>query len=317
MIARPKRLFLILTVLLMLSAAVSQVMAQAQLAIPILVVNTSFLNVRSGDGPQYTVVATVVGGTELPALGSNRAGTWYLVSTPVGNGWVDVAFTLPRGDFRFVPVVEVQQPAAPAGSTPLSIGLINAQAANTASPQVTATTTTRERAKLQVISVNLRAQPGDNAAVITTMYRDDRAEFPVVGRAFDSRFVEWAALVVPNFGTGWIEAAKLSFFTVQTATTVSTGTGSTTTGSSGIPIPRLNSPIIVVNTSYQNIRTGAGPQFTIITNVPGGTVFYPLGINEDFTWYLVSGDFGMGWISSEFVLFRGDFRNVPILRDLY
>src|SRR5690606_15334558 len=144
---------------------------------------------RSGDGPQYTVVATVVGGTELPALGSNRAGTWYLVSTPAGNGWVYVAFTLPRVDFRFVPFVDVQPPAAPTGSTPLSIGLINPQAANTPAPQVAATaTTTRERAKLQVLSVNLRSQPGDSAAVITTMYRDDRAEFPVVGRAFDSRF---------------------------------------------------------------------------------------------------------------------------------
>jgi len=45
----------------------------AQLAIPLLVVNTSFLNVRSGDGPQYTVVLTVVGGTELPVLGANSS----------------------------------------------------------------------------------------------------------------------------------------------------------------------------------------------------------------------------------------------------
>ena len=44
----------------------------AQLAIPLLVVNTSFLNVRSGDGPQYTVVLTVVGGTELPVLGREQ-----------------------------------------------------------------------------------------------------------------------------------------------------------------------------------------------------------------------------------------------------
>src|SRR5262245_59503207 len=41
---------------------------QAQFVAPILVANTSFLNVRSGPGVQYTVLVTIVGGTELPVL---------------------------------------------------------------------------------------------------------------------------------------------------------------------------------------------------------------------------------------------------------
>ncbi|MBK8026034.1 MAG: hypothetical protein IPK19_32780 [Chloroflexi bacterium] len=284
---------------------------QAQLAIPILVVNTSFLNVRSGDGPQYTVVATVVGGTELPALASNRAGTWYLVSTPVGNGWVDVAFTLPRGDFRFVPTIDVEAPAQAVGSTPLTIGLIGANPAPVAS---TTRTVTSEFGKLNVLSVNLRSAPDDAGSVITTLFRDDNAEFAVVGRAFDKRFVLWAAIVVPNYGTGWVESAKLITEVVEERAVVVGGTGS---DGSGIPFPRLEAPIIVVNTSFQNIRTGPGGQYTVILSVPGGTVFNPVGITSDLTWYLVSGDFGFGWIASEFVLFRGDFRNVPILEDLY
>ncbi|MCK6577987.1 MAG: hypothetical protein L6Q98_07760 [Anaerolineae bacterium] len=316
MAPRPKHLVLILIGFILVFLSVSPMAfaadrQQAQLAIPILVVNTSFLNVRSGDGPQYSVVATVVGGTELPALAMNRAGTWYLVSTPVGNGWVDVSFTLPRGDFRFVPVVDVESPVQITGETPLSIGLLNAS-----SPVASVTTriVSREYARLNVVSVNLRGQPEDGGVVVTTLYRDDNTEYPVVGRTFDKQFILWAAIVVPNFGTGWVESAKLSTRTVEESVVADTDSGGNTTG---IPVPQLDAPIIVVNTSYQNIRTGPGGQYAIILSVPGGTIFYPVGITEDLTWYLVSGDFGFGWISSEFVLFRGEFRNMPILRDLY
>ncbi|MDZ4768001.1 MAG: hypothetical protein SGJ24_02645 [Chloroflexota bacterium] len=305
---------LMLTSLVMVQTSFASVSEQAQLAIPKLVVNTSFLNVRSGDGPQYTVVATVVGGTELPALGVNGSGTWFLVSTPVGNGWVDVSFTLPRGDFRFVPVINVQPPAAPTGATPLSIGLVNPPARSVSAVSV-ASTTSSERGKLQVISVNLRAQPDDAGGIITTLYVDNNAEYVVVGRAFDSRFVLWTAIVVANFGTGWVEADKLAYRTVQGAAP-SVGISQPGTGS-GLPVPRLGGSVIVVNTSFLNIRSGAGGQFAAITSVPGGTTFVPLGITPDLAWYLVSGDYGFGWVSSEFVLFRGDFRTVPILRDLY
>jgi uncharacterized protein YraI len=311
-----KRLSLVILLSLVLSLVMTQVsFAQAELAIPKLVVNTSFLNVRSGDGPQYTVIATVVGGTELPALGVNADGTWFLVSTPVGNGWVDVSFTLPRGDFRFVPVIRVQAPAAPSGSTPLSIGLVNPPARNL-SVTSTATTTSSERGRVQVVSVNLRTQPDDAGPVITTLYANANTEYTVVGRAFDRRFVLWTAIVVANFGTGWVEADKLSYRTVAGAAPGSVNSATTTT-STGIPVPQLGSSVIVVNTSFLNVRSGAGGQFTSITSVPGGTTFVPLGITPDLTWYLVSGDFGFGWVSSEFVLFRGDFRTVPILRDLY
>lgn len=323
MTARSTRLFLILIALILLALPFSQTVLassheQAQLSIPILVANTSFLNIRSGDGPQYTVIVTVVGGTELPALGVNHAGTWYLVSTPVGNGWVDVSYTIPRGDFRFVPVIEAQAQTQTLGSTPLTIGLVSASAPANNTPAATTTTTSVQMAKLNVLSVNLRSQPAEEySAVITTLYLDEHAEFQVVGRAFDKRFVEWAALVVPNFGTGWVEAAKLTYRTVQTTVTTTPAQPGAATSSSGIPIPHLEAPIIIVNTSYQNIRSGPGGQYTVITSVPGGTVFHPAGITSDLSWYLVSGDFGFGWISSEYVVFRGEFRNVPVLHNLY
>lgn len=113
----------IFLLIMTMSAVAFAAPAQQTPALPILVVNTRALNVRSGPGPQYTVITSVVGGTELPVLGTNPSGTWDLVSTAVGNGWVDIAFTLPRGDFRFVPVVNVLAPAAPVVQQPATVSL--------------------------------------------------------------------------------------------------------------------------------------------------------------------------------------------------
>lgn len=303
-----KVLSLFLLALLMLGVVSQSALAapEAQYAIPHLVVNTSFLNVRSGDGPQYTTIATVVGGTELPVLGANNSFTWYLVTTAFGPGWVDVTFTLPRGDFSNVPVVNAQEVApVVAYSTPLTIGLIGTTTAFSATAQTVVPT--GARVEVNVISVNLRTQPGDSAPVITTLFKGWYPDYALAGTSYDDRGVAWVAIVVPGIGTGWIEAAKTSASTVT----------STTTTTNAVPVPVVGGARVVVNTSYQNVRLGAGPQYAVLAVVPGGTTLSVAGVTGDTTWYLVDGDFGRGWIASEFVLFRGDFSSVPILYSPY
>jgi uncharacterized protein YgiM (DUF1202 family) len=78
---------------------------------PILVVNTSFLNVRTGPGVEYSVLFTAVGGTELPVLGVASDQVWYQVNTDGGPGWVNIEFTLPRGDFSRVPLATANETA--------------------------------------------------------------------------------------------------------------------------------------------------------------------------------------------------------------
>ncbi|MBE2269328.1 MAG: SH3 domain-containing protein, partial [Anaerolinea sp.] len=116
-------LALLLSFLLLFGVSVHASGDQQQLAIPHLVVNTSFLNARSGPGPQYTVITTLVGGTELPVLGTNSDNTWYLVTTAAGNAWVDVSFTLARGVFDYVPEIDVFAAAPVALTLPVTIGL--------------------------------------------------------------------------------------------------------------------------------------------------------------------------------------------------
>lgn len=310
-----KRTALIVCLLALLFGAVGTGFAQYGAW---LVVNTSFLNVRAGDGPQFPTVATVAGGTELPVVGSNSLNTWYLVLTPAGEGWVDVSFTLARGDFSNVPVVK------PADSLPLQLPVpsLALSSGSSSSAQQQSSVQGTWRATIDVFSVNFRSSPADNGGIITTLYRNGLGtnDYPVVAFAYDSRFVRWVAITVPGVGTGWIESEKTTLRQVAPATntTSSAQTASAGTGTSFIANSRSTAAAhVVVNTAYQNIRLGPGPEFGIVATVAGGSSLDVIGMLADNSWYLVKGDFGQGWLSSSYVLFRGSASSVPVLEGAY
>lgn len=72
-----------------------------------LISNTGSLNIRSGDGPQYTIVGRIRGGTELVVLGVNERRTWWYVQVGDIRGWVNNELVINRGDLTRVPVVPV------------------------------------------------------------------------------------------------------------------------------------------------------------------------------------------------------------------
>lgn len=209
-------LLLLLAVFLIAPMAVGPAAAldlsrQAQFAIPIMVVNTSFLNVRTGPGAHYSVLVTVVGGMELPVLGVAADGVWYLVATPVGNGWLNVDYVIPRGDFRNVPEIDVNFVVAPVivAYTPVSIGLPGVVADGQGGGAAPFSTVERFRAQINVEAVNLRTAPADEASVIRVLFGDETVDYAMTGRAHDKRNVEWLSIHVPGVGTGWVEAPKV------------------------------------------------------------------------------------------------------------
>ncbi len=70
-----------------------------------LIVNTSYLNVRSGDGAGYTVLGIVSGGDTLDVIGRNHDRSWWFVDAGGVEGWVANQHVIVRGDLRDVPVV--------------------------------------------------------------------------------------------------------------------------------------------------------------------------------------------------------------------
>jgi uncharacterized protein YraI len=203
-------------------------------------VNTSFLNIRTGPGVQYTVLITVVGGTELPVLGVANDGVWYQVSTVIGIGWVNVEFTLPRGNFENIPVVDFSPVGVPVViNAPTTLGLpgqggggviITGQGGG--QPATTTTTATTggglirvqtldgefttvvpgERFRAALLTgepVNLRTQPTTTASAITIIYPDIVRDYAIVGRQVERNGLEWLGIDVPGFGSGWVEAPKM------------------------------------------------------------------------------------------------------------
>jgi uncharacterized protein YraI len=381
----------------------AQNIPQPQLATPIMVVNTPALNARSGPGPQYTVIVTLNGGSELPVLGSNSDGSWYLVATPLGAAWIDVDFVLARGDFRFVPELVIPEPQADPVSVPQTIqlpvpalssasaGAVQAAPAPVTSAGVTTgTIAERFRILINVTAIDLRAQPREGASVINTLFPNSQTDYTLVGRTVDTRGVEWVAIVVPGIGTGWVEAAKTTLrlsgryrpvltvltgpaflasltanpapgvaplqagqevwlldaslggsrvqvetangfigFIAPGAVQLRQGTLSDLPASAfesavttsdfviPIPVPQRAQPQVIVNTAFLNVRSGPGGQFSALAVVSGGDLLEPIGIAPDSEWILVRGDFGAGWIDTEFILFRGEIDNVPIVLDAY
>jgi uncharacterized protein YraI len=390
---------------------------QQQFVAPRLVVNSSFLNVRSGPGVQYSVLLTVVGGTELPVLGRASDDVWFQVSTIVGVGWVNVQFTVPRGSFDNVPVIQVSEFVSTIAQTaPITLGLPDGQGgggAEIAAAQapvsgtvrvnisnnrvITVSLNERFRAVINVEAVNLRTQPADNATSLGTLFREPAMDFSIVGSVTDKNGVQWIAVESADLGVGWIEAAKViyrlsratgtvvqvtanltqlldapsgsgtnlpiltegqegflrdiskdsnfvkielgdglmgwvPFNSVVTRTgtptdevdftqlsggvaIVPSGAISATAVPGGVPASfGLDTPHVVVNTGFLNIRSGPGSQYSIVATVPGGTELPVLGIYFDGVWYLVQGPFGQGWINIEFAVFRGSVQSLPIIQ---
>ncbi|MEQ8677967.1 MAG: SH3 domain-containing protein [Aggregatilineales bacterium] len=249
---------------------------QSQFTAPILVANTSFLNVRTGPGIQYTTLVTIVGGTELPVLGVARDRVWYQVSTIVGVGWVNVQFTLPRGDFTNVPFA--QEPT----SAPMEFDTLMAQTA-----QGDATGTVNFSSGLEwgisvVVGHPFRSNPALGAGSSGTIGATPDRIY-IVYEAISAEGTTWYRIDDPTFGIGWVESGKVAFrpFACELSAVVFTASAA----------------------------PGAGPDgsgsLTGEVRVNQGAEAYLLDArNEQFKVSLLDGS--TGWVPSSVAAVRGD-----------
>ena len=239
-----------------------------------LVINTSYLNVRTGPGVGHGVLTVLPGGTNVAVLAKDYGGVWYQVSTSAGTGWVNTRYTVGRGDFSAVPTVggpeRVEQPGIPAGTPHLVV--------NTS-------------------YLNIRTGPSARHDILTTV--PGGTKLAAISIAPDGVWYEVASAA----GNGWVHSRY----------TVGRGDFSTVTRIRPPADPLSGStPRAVINTSYLNVRTGPGVGYAAVTVVAGGTTLAVLGKSADGRWFLVEGDFGQGWLRNRYVAFRGDFSQVQV-----
>ncbi|MCU0512679.1 MAG: SH3 domain-containing protein [Anaerolineae bacterium] len=368
---RKPMLLLILALLLGGLVSSSVYAQQATFATPRLVVNASFLNVRTGPGVQYSVLVTVVGGMELPVLGVARDLVWYQVATNAGVGWVNVEFTLARGDFTRVPFAEVGAVAVP------NVVLNPGQGGGGGAPAAAApvSSTRRRITGVSVLGGDLRVNPGEGQQNIRAGLVEDFNTVYAVLNGTNIRGEAWVQIAFSTGEVGWInkfvirpiQCTASDFVVTVVQDNMGTGTGteayvigvigdmlrleltdgqirtvaaaategrpetviSRCTGAQAPAVaPAASMPTfaaipaqagnrVVVNTGRLNVRSGPGGNFSVIAQLTGGVELGIVGRAGDDEWYLVQGTFGQGWVDSEFVLFRGDFSGVPIIRDAY
>ena len=430
-----------------------------QLAQPIVIVNTSFLNVRSGPGAIYSIIGTLPGGVELPVMGRNGDATWWQVQSVYGMGWVYAEFVIPRGDFRAVPVVQVtgasftrptaavigvpatvyvapDQMASVLGlalvgsdmpimgktgdgvwwqiETNVGLGWVMQEAVALRGDATLVPVVTAEAAPMvDVVSssgagvatggaygrpVALHYGPGemtvrtapsydaDSAGVIKQydrvevldysddgefaliLFMGDRMGWIIVDEVAISDPSDWrtqvwfseasfldlrtapsmdasvvatvpsgSRLVVVNDaaggwlqvshanGTGWIPGDSVDIIRngPRTAPAGQGGGGAQLSGNvvqpsaadlvaAPQPMPARN--YVIVNTSFLNIRSGPGANYTVVQTVSGGTELDVTAATPDTIWLLVQGAFGSGWVNAEFVIFRGNYDALNYIR---
>lgn len=251
---------------------------------PHLVVNTAFLNVRTGPGASHGILTTVRGGAKLPVLMIAGGNVWYQVQSPAGVGWVNRTFTVTRGNFSGVAREGIPAPADVGAGTAIPAG----------SPHLVVNTA----------FLNVRSGPGAGYDILTVV----KGGANLLVTDIDSGGVWYQ--VETSAGRGWVN----SNYTVgrgdfsQVSRSGATTGGAREGGHLSGPTPRA-----VVNTAFLNIRTGPGAGHEIVTDVPGGTTLAVLGLSTNRDWYLVEGSFGQGWLNNNYVVFRGDFSQVNVV----
>lgn len=67
----------------------------------------------------------------------------------------------------------------------------------------------------------------------------------------------------------------------------------------------------LVNTDNLFLRSGDSPRYEVIGIIDGGTALAVLGRNADRSWWYVQVGGLRGWVSSEFLILRGDLTGIP------
>lgn len=145
-------------------------------ALPRVIVNAAFLNVRTGPGSEYTILGTLSGGDEVPIIGKTPDGVWLLVQTGVGAGWVRLRFVTTRDYFGNVPTV-TDYSGARLDTTGRVLG---------------------------IGAINLRTAPNAESPVVGVLYAGATVE--VLGQSADRRWY----YVKSDLGTGWVTKQYVS-----------------------------------------------------------------------------------------------------------
>ena len=240
------------------------------------IVMTGALNVRSGPGLEFGIVATAYQGHAVAVLGRSGFNTWVQVRTFAGVvGWSNSNYMQMNVPLNNLPVVGAAP--VPPGATPIpptAIGVVNTGA------------------------VNVRSGPDYTYSIVTIAYQG--YTFTLLGRTADNA---WVRVRMVDTTEGWVNASALNTNVPIASLPVA-----------ATPAPPATGPTAVVNTGALNVRSGPGIQFSTVTAVYNGHIVTMLGRNADSSWVKIRVFSGQeGWVNARFLNPNTPIANLPVL----
>lgn len=298
--------------------------------------------VRGGPGTSFWVVGTLIPGEIVPISGVSPDGGWWYIVASYGEGWVsNVAVTafnttgVPMRDPGSTGVVlsSVLNVREGAGPTAYRLGTLNqgeqvfvigqntdgtwlqirwaygtgwvsepflavsGGAVGVVADGALPVTAPAAFGVVTVTYLNVRSGPSLNYDIIGQVYGGQQV--PITGQSADGQWFQ----VDTEAGTGWVYSsymiARNEYGGAPVVAEAADGQGG------------LVGPIGVVNTGALNLRSGPGPQYSVVGIVPGGSEGVIVGRNGDWSWWLMETDVGTGWASGLYILVRGDTFGIP------
>jgi uncharacterized protein YgiM (DUF1202 family) len=239
------------------------------------IVNTGALNIRSGPGPQYAILATANQGHAVAVLGRSGFNTWVQVRTFAGVvGWANSDYMQMDVPLNNLPIIG--SGTTPPPPTSPALGVVNTGA------------------------VNVRTAPDHNSAIITIAYQG--YTFTLLGRTADNA---WINVRMVDGTVGWVNAGALNVNVPVSSLPIVTVTP---------PAPPASGATAVINTGALNIRSGPGVQYAPVAAAYQGHVVQMLGRNADSSWVKVRLFSGQeGWANARFLTPSSPIANLPVL----
>lgn len=294
-----------------------------------------------------TIIPT---GGSATVIGQTEDGAWYQVTTTNGSGFVNVGTVAHRGDLSSVAFVGDPGPSFRGPTVQLHTAQDVVNDWGQAIGQLPAGATlpiigrNADNTKWMVIpdgigigwinvanvsiagsaeSVPMRRVDGvvgpvlDNAVHATFTVISDRKLFYNINSysvvMLDARRGEEIGIIGRSPDGLWLKAI------IRSNVVWAVFSGITFNGDMAtLPIIDERRPVdnhIIANAHKLNVRSGPGPEYTVIAILDGGTKLTTTGVSPDRVWWRVEGDFGVGWVRTRYILFRGDVTMIPVVTE--
>jgi uncharacterized protein YgiM (DUF1202 family) len=309
------------------------------------VVNTGALNVRSGPGVGFNVVATLLNGQSVTLIGRNAHSSWVQIRTSTGlQGWVNARFLLSNIAIPSLPVTDAGTPTAVVTTGVLNVRsgpgvsfgvvtvayqghIVNLLGRNAAASWVKVQLPTSTQgwvnaslvqssvaiSSLAVVDGSTPAPPLTGTAVVATGALNVRSG-PGVSYSVVTviSYGQTVTLIGRNSNATWAQI-RLANGTVGW---VNASLLQLSVALSSLPVTETSAaptPTAVVNTWALNVRYGPGVGFAVLTSVSQGQQVTLLGRNSAGSWVQVRLANGfVGWVNAAFLQTNVVISTLPI-----